>query len=75
MGESGRESGLSYASAESSCCEACSFSVSEGKMEITNLFSTHTETEKFYKQIKKYTLGVKEYKDLERNAIMDYRLK
>jgi len=74
MDRSGRESGLSYQS-EASCHDPCGcFSISEGKMEINNLFSTQTETEKFYKQIKKFTLGRKEYKDLERNAIMDYRL-
>ena len=74
MEGSGRESGFSYQSEGSCCGEPDHFSISEAKMQINNLFCTQTETEKFYKQIKKYTLGVKEYKDLERNAIMDYRL-
>lgn len=48
--------------------------LSEGKMDLNNLFITQIDKEKFYKQIKKFTLGVKEYNDLERNAIMEYNI-
>ena len=48
--------------------------IPHGKADLNNLFSTQIDKEKFYKQIKKFTLGVKEYKDLEKNAIMEYRL-
>ena len=32
------------------------------------------DKDKFYKQIKKFTLGVKEYNDPEKHAILEYKL-
>ena len=46
----------------------------DNKMDLNNLFITQIDKEKFYKQIKKFTLGVKDYEDPEKHAIMEYRL-
>ena len=43
-------------------------------MDLDNLFVTLIDKQNFYKQIKKFTLGVEEYNDLEKNTIMEYRL-
>ena len=42
-------------------------------MDIDNLFIKQIDKEKFYKQLKKFTLGVREYNDFEKQVIMEYR--
>lgn len=45
---------------------------SEGLNKIDNLFNSQTDKNKFYTLLKKMTLGIDEYRDLEKNAMLDY---